>query len=123
MELGARVLDVTAPTPEMACGTWYNSVMPNLIKPRPPGNPARLLLKKVGAWPSIFHNARCRLRVRPWRAAGLSMASCCDRLNRIGHRTFRGRLWTPCRLGQVMAEGRITNVELALALNLKGNAQ
>lgn len=49
---------------------------------------------------------------RTWRDEGATLKDCCERLNAMGHYTFRGRPWTPGRLSQVMVPGLVADYHI-----------
>ena len=64
------------------------------------GNPVNRFFRKH-PWVLKRFRLKVQKQVQPWRKKGLTLRECCERLNKGGLRTFRGRLWSPASLHQV----------------------
>lgn len=66
------------------------------------GKPGIQRLAEIGPGPVARFNARIRAEVLPWRADGVTLRECAQRLNDRGQNTFRGKPWSVSRLCQVV---------------------
>jgi hypothetical protein len=69
------------------------------------GNKSIRLLALMGQGPLLRHHKQIAVLVNPWRIKGMTLKTCCERLEAKGIRTFRGRVWSPSRL--VTALGQV----------------